>query len=311
MTFPRILALAGLLVLVLVRGAPRLGAEEPPDYAQAFHRGDYAGAKALAADRLSIRPDDVAARLFLGRAEAAMGRFDAAYAEFREALRLADDDPDVLYYVGMTAGALAQQEFSRLLAEAPDSARAHQLRAESYEAEGKSQEAKEEYQAALEAGPASAEVLVALGDLARADFAVSKEHVAEARDYYSRALSLAPRSYDALYGLGVTEAIAGEHEQAIARLRRALNEVPDSATARLALGISLLQTGEVTAAVAELETAARLEPRLRQAHFHLARAYHTLGRTAEMERAVARFQELAREEQEANAALIGAPSPSE
>lgn len=302
-----LLALAGLLVLAPC--APPVGAEEPLDYARAFHRGDYAGAKALAADRLKDRPDDVEARLFLGRAEAATGRFDAAYAEFREAQRHAVDDADVLYYLGVTAAALAQQEFARLLAEAPESARAHQFRGESHEARGNKQEAKAEYEAALEAGPASAEVLVALGDLARSDFAVSKEHVVEARDYYSRALSLAPRSYDALYGLGVSEAMAGEHARAIERLRRALEEVPDSATARLALGISLLQTGEVTAAVAELEAAARLEPRLRQAYFHLARAYHTLGRSQESENAVTRFQELAREEQEANADLIGAPNP--
>ena len=304
-----LLALAGLFVLA--PSALPVGAEEAPDYARAFHGGDYAGAKALAADRLKDRPDDVRARLFLGRAEAAMGRFDAAYAEFREALRLAADDPDVLYYVGMTAGALAQQEFGRLLAEAPDSARAHQLRGDSLEAQGDKKAAKAEYLAALEADPASAEVLVALGDLARSDFAVSKGHVAEARDYYARALRLAPRSYGALYGLGMSEAQAGEHAQAVERLRRAVEEVPDSPTARLALGISLLETGEVSAAVAELETAAQLEPRLRQAYFHLARAYNTLGRPEDMERAVARFRELAREEQEANAALIGAPNPND
>jgi Tfp pilus assembly protein PilF len=90
-----------------------------------------------------------------------------------------------------------------------------------------------------------------------------------------------------------------------------VKEVPDSPTARLALGISLFETGEVSAAVVELEAAARLEPRMRQAHFHLARAYNTLGRPEDMERAVARFRELAREEQEANAALIGAPNPNE
>jgi tetratricopeptide (TPR) repeat protein len=304
-----VFALAGFLVLA--PSAAPVGAEEVPEYARAFHGGDYEGARALAANRLKDHPNDVQARLLLGRAEAAMGRFDAAYAEFSKALRLAPDDPDVLYYVGMTAGALAQQEFGRLLAEAPDSGRAHQLQGDSLEAQGKKKEAKAEYEAALEADPASAEVLVALGDLARSDFAVSKANVTEARDYYTRALRLAPRDYGALYGLGVSEATAGEHAKAVESLRGAVEEEPDSPTAHLALGISLLETGEVSAAVVELETAARLEPRLRQAYFHLARAYNTLGRPEDMERAVARFRELAREEQEANAALIGAPNPSE
>ena len=303
--------LAGLLLLAPLVAQGR--AEETPGYARAFHQGDYAGARTLAAGRLKDRPDDVDARLFLGRAEAAMGHFDAAYAEFVKAQGLAADDPDVLYYLGMTAGALAQQEIGRLMAEAPESARAHQLRGESHEARGETREARAEYEAALQAGPPSPDVLVALGDLARADFAVSKENVARARDYYTRALGLAPRSYDALYGLGVSEAFAGEHVQAIGRLRRALREAPDSSTAHLALGISLLETGKVAEAVTELEAAARLEPRLRQAYFHLARAYNALGRSEEMQGAVARFQELAREEQEQNAARIGgeAPAPRE
>ena len=303
----RPLALIGLLALA-TPSVPA-GAHEPPDYARAFHRGDYPGAKARAAERLEGQPDDVEARICLGRAEAAMGRLDAAYAEFQRALQGAPDNPDALYYVGLTAGALAQEEYDHLLARAPESARAHQLRGESYEAQGKPAEAEAAYKAALEAGSDSVEVLVALGHLARSNFAWSKEHVTEARDYYSRALERAPRSYDALYGLGVSEAVAGEHAQAIPRLRRALEEEPDSATARLALGISLFETGQVAAAMAELEAAARLEPRMRQAHFHLARAYHALGRSEEMERAVARFRELAREEQEANAAQIREQEP--
>lgn len=303
------------LTCVVALATPAAGAEagETPvtrEYARAFHRGDFPGAKALAAERLRDRPDDVHARIFLGRAEAAMGRFDAAYEAFRRALRLAPDDPDALYYVGITAGLLAQQEYDRLLAQAPESARAHQLRGESYEAQGKPAEAEAEYEAAVAAGSDSVEVLVALGDLARSDFARSGEHVTEARDYYSRALERAPRSYDALYGLAVSEAFAGEHAQAIPRFRQALEEEPDSATARLGLGISLFETGQIDAAIAELVAAARLEPKMRQAYFHLARAFHALGRSEESEQAVARFRELAREEQEANAARIGEQEPA-
>jgi tetratricopeptide (TPR) repeat protein len=251
----------------------------------------------------------VAAWVVRARAEAALGRFDAAYAGFREALRLAPEDPTTLYYLGVTAGALAQVQYDRLLAEAPSSARAHQVLGQSYEAQGKTPEAEAEYRAALEKNPALVEALVALGDLARGDLARSAERLAEAHDYYARALEKAPRNYDALYGLGACEALSGEHRRAIDLFRRALKEAPDSAPARLALGISLLQTGETTAAVAELEAAARLEPGMRQAHFHLARAYHSLGRTEDSERAVARFQELAREEQEAREALIEGRGP--
>lgn len=289
----RTLALAGLLALAPL--APRLGAERPPDYARAFHRGDYPAARALAAERLKDRPDDLEARIFLGRAEAAMGRFDAGYAEFRRALALAPDDPDALYYVGITAGVLAQGEYDRLFALAPESARAHQLQGESYEAQGNKLEAEAAYEAALEAGSVSVDVLVALGDLARSDFAQSVERAAQAREYYSRALSRAPGNYDALYGIGALDAFAGEHARAVGFFRRAVRAEPDSAPAHLALGISLLQTGQVEPAVAELEAAARLEPRMRQAYYHLAHAYQALGRTRDAEEALARMQELLRQ----------------
>ena len=209
-----------------------------PEYARAFHRGDYARATALAAERLKARPTDVQARIVLARSDAAMGRLDAAYAGFREASRLDPRSPDALYYLGIAAGALAEAEYGRLLEMAPDSARAHQLRGRSYQAQGRSTEAEAELEAALAAGPPSAEVLVALGDLRRA-----KLSFPEARAAYSRAVELAPGDYDALYGLGVCDSYAGEHARAADLFRRALRVAPDSAPARLALGISLAADG--------------------------------------------------------------------
>jgi tetratricopeptide (TPR) repeat protein len=267
-----------------------------PEYARAFHRGDYARATALAAERLKARPADVQARIILARAEAARGRFEAAYAGFRKALDLDPRSADALYYTGITAGALAQAEYERLFALAPGSARAHQLLGQSYLAQGRAAEAETELKAAIEAGPPTADVLVALGDLVRR----SKLDFAEARTYYSRAIALAPGSYDALYGVGACDSYAGEHTKAIESFRRALSIAPDSAPARLALGISLLQTGETAAAVTELEKAAKLEPRMRQAYYHLGRAYQALGRSREAEVAFARVQELIQQERKAD-----------
>src|SRR5687768_14793288 len=52
------------------------------DCARAFDRGDYVQAVALARGRVAMAPNDVAARIVLGRAEAARGRFEAAYDTF-------------------------------------------------------------------------------------------------------------------------------------------------------------------------------------------------------------------------------------
>jgi len=307
---PLRLALVGLLVLAVWPG--RLEPAEPapfPDYARAFHRGDLAAAKSLAAARLRQEPSDTQARIVLARLEAATGRFDAAYSAFREALRRDPHSPDALYYLAITTGALAQVEYARVLDLAPDSARAHQLRGESLEARGRALDAEAEYKAALAKQPGLVEVMVALGDLARADLAQSPERFAQAREYYTRALERSPSNYDALYGLGACDAYSGEHARAIERFRQALREEPDAATARLGLGISLLQTEQVQAAVAELEAAVKLEPRMRQAYVHLARAYHLLGRTQDVERVIEKARELAREEREATQDPVEEPAP--
>jgi tetratricopeptide (TPR) repeat protein len=275
-----------------------------PEYARAFHRGDYPRAIALATAQLKTRPGDVQAQIVLARGEAAMGRFEAAYAGFRKALRLDPRSPDALYYLGVTAGVLAQAEYERLLALAPGSARAHQLLGESYAEQDKKAEAEAEFKAALEAGPPSVDVLVALGDLMR-----GKLSFAEARAYYSRAVELAPQNYDALYGLGACHSYNREHVQAVGFFRRALRVAPDSAPAHLALGISLLQTAQAASAVTELEAAARLEPRMRQAYYQLGRAYQVLGRSREAEVAFAKVQELIRQQRGADEAFIERPDP--
>lgn len=300
---------SSLLTLALLTqpvGAPGSApAMTTPDYADAFYRGDYPRAKALATERLKVRPGDVPARILLARAEAAMGHFDTAYAGFREAQRRDPRNPDALYYLGVTAGVLAQVEYERLLAMAPGSARAHQLRGQSYAAQRRNTDAQGEFEAALAAGPPSADVLVALGDLERARLAF-----AEARAHYAKATELAPSSYDALYGLGVCDSYAGEHAKAIESFRRALRADPASAPALLALGISLLQTGQAAAAVTELEKAAKLEPRMRQAYYQLGRAYQSLGRTSNAEAAFAKVQELIREQRDfAEGLLDPGPEP--
>jgi tetratricopeptide (TPR) repeat protein len=299
------------LALLLVAGTAFPAATPPAatpagalEAARAFHRGDYARAKALAEERLKRAPADVAARILAARADAALGRFDAAFDGFRAALKRDPENPDALYYLGVTASVLAQVEYDRLLATAPDSARAHQLKAQTAEAQGRKAEAQAEYEAALAAGPPTYDVLVALGDLRRGSQALD-----EAASYYERALLLAPSSYDALYGLATCRSFERRHSEAVDLLRRALAVDPRSASARLALGISLVQTGQAEAAIPELQEAARLEPRMRQAHYQLGRAYQSLGRADDAQAAFAKAQELLQQEREADAA--GTPAPAD
>jgi tetratricopeptide (TPR) repeat protein len=276
--------------LVALPAAPASSTATAAECARAFDHGDYPRAVALARARLAVRPRDVRTRIVLARAEAALGRFEAAYDGFQKALRVDPRNTDVLYYLGITAGVLAQAEYDRLFALAPGSSRAHQVLGQSYEAQGRPHEAVAAYKAALDADPRSVELLVALGDLMR-----SQLQLEEAVAYYTRAAALAPRRYDVLYGLGVAHSFRREYGPAIERLRHALAVDPASATARFNLGRALLMSGQAEAAAAELEAAIAREPRMREAYYMLGRTYQTLGRAQDAQRAFARVKQLASE----------------
>ncbi len=286
--------------------------QDVPEYARAFDRGDFPKAIAFAKEQLKVRSTDVAAQLVVARGEAALGRFDAAYDGFREALRMDQKSPDALYYLGITAGVLAQMEYERLFALAPGSPRAHQLLGESYEAQSRTAEAQAEYEAALAENPKSVELLVALGDLTRRNADYDQAIV-----YFERAAALAPRSYDVLYGLGVSHGRKQEHARAIEYLRAAVRLDPASSAAHFALGSSLLQTGRAQSAVVEFEAATAQEPQMRQAYYLLGRAYKTLGRSPASEAAFAKFQELVKKDGpdagqsaiDASSAAAGGPEP--
>jgi protein O-GlcNAc transferase len=271
------------------RGAAPINAPPPPASAaaRAFDRGEYARALALARQRLSALPRDAGTRVVMARAQAALGDFPGAYQAFRKVLALEPRNTDALYYLTILGGVLAEREYDRLFAQAPDSPRARQLRGDLLSSQQRPVEAEAEYKAALEGAPGSLEVLIALGDLTR-----RQSRLEEALAYYARAAEIAPRDYDVLYGIGVCRSYRQEYAPAIQSFREALRVDPSSAPAHLALGHALLQSGQAAAAVPELEAAARLEPRMLQAQYLLGRAYRLLGRTQEAEATFARVQKL-------------------
>jgi protein O-GlcNAc transferase len=302
----RALALVVGCLAPSVRAAAPVKAPPPAAAAaaRAFDRGEYAQALALARTRLSALPDDVATRLVMARAQAALGDFPGAYEAFRKALALQPRNTDALYYLTILGGVLAEREYDRLFAQAPDSPRAHQLRGDLLSSQHRPADAEAEYKAALGGAPGSLEVMIALGDLTR-----RQSRLEEALAYYARAAEIAPHDYDVLYGIGVCRSYRQEYAPAIQSFREALRADPSSAPAHLALGHALLQSSQAAAAIPELEAAARLEPRMLQAQYLLGRAYRLLGRTRDAEATFARVQKLVqgRAASEVDAAQAGDP----
>jgi len=279
--------------LLLIVASAECFAQTPAmaDGVRAIYQGDHRRAAELAEKHLRKYPNDAPARVILARAELAQGKFERAYQELQKALASDPRNIDALYYLAIVAKALSQQEYQRLYALAPDSARVHLLMAEAALAEDNQTEAEAEFQAALKANPRSIEVLTALGELKR-----SQSMFDEAITYYAEAERIGPLNYTIAYGLGACYTYKQEHPRAVEYLRKAAAFAPDSAAGRFALGNALFQGGQTEAAIPELKAALELEPQLKQAYFLLGRAYQKLGRQAEAKAAFGKLDELNRNE---------------
>jgi len=275
----------GLVLSVLL--SVTKGLTQPSDMspaARALYSGNYEQAKELAERHLQKKPADLLARIILARAELAVGDYGEALGELKRVLAFDPHNVDAFYYMSFAARGMSQQEYERLYRLDPDSARVHQVLAESaLEAQNMSL-AETEFQKALEINPHAVEVAIELAELKR-----SQSKFDEAVSFYSKAAEIGPVDYKIAYGLGACYTYKQEYSRAIEWLTKSIALCPDCAAGHFALGNALFQSGDLDDAIPELTTSARLEPRMKQAYFLLGRAYAKLGRKREAD---ATFQKL-------------------
>ena len=102
------------------------------------------------------------------------------------------------------------------------------------------------------------------------------DNVAQARNFYDRALSADPDNVDALVGSGSADAAAGFFLYATdsgaalaaaeAKLTKALSAAPDHARGHMSLGAVYIHTGRAAQGIAECEHALALDRNLAHAH---------------------------------------------
>jgi Tfp pilus assembly protein PilF len=269
---------------------------------QAYYRGDYPAAANLARQLAKAQPGTSGPYVLLARAEASQGNLRQAFDALRQALRINPNDTEALYFLAHVSTGLSQVEHQRLFAMAPNSARVHQILAESYRVQENLPKAEEEYQAALQADPSLVEVLNVLGDMKRYQFKFE-----EAIAYYSRAANIRPRDYDSAYGLGASQLYLQKPDVAVEHFQNALSIDPRSAAARLALGDSLLRLKQFKSAAKELESAIQIDPKMRQAYTLLGKTYQQMGQTAKAKEAFAVAQKLIQEEIQSRERRSGSP----
>ena len=206
------------------------------------------------------QPADSAAQTFAaGRALQTRGLFTQAEQAYRQALQQAPANPQYHYYLGVALH--AQSRFA---------------------------EAQTQFEKALELKPDYAGPRIALGKML---YDVHGK-VAEARQFLSEALELAPSAVEARYILGAIHQREGQLPEA--REIFAAIAAADSThlQARLQLGLVDLKLGNYQEAERQLRQVAHLSPHDPAAFLGIGQALLRLGRAAEGERVLERARVL-------------------
>jgi len=201
-------------------------------------------------------------------------------------------DPEVLYaavHAYSDLSTIASQDLGRTAASSPQ---AHELLAESYEVQGKWDDAEKEYRTILKQDPRFPGIHFRLGRLLLSKPNPGPEIAEEAKKEFEQELQLDPSNAGAEYVLGELARQNQQFDDAVAHFSRAAKLDSHFGEAYLGLGISLMAEKRYSDAVAPLETAVKLEPKNPDAHYNLATAYTRSGRKQDGQKEFAIHQQL-------------------
>jgi tetratricopeptide (TPR) repeat protein len=226
----------------------------------------------------------------LGIAQIETGQLTEAVANFTAALAKRPADPDLLYYLGHASGLLSKTAIDNLIANYPDSARAHQALAENYYALRQMPQAEKEYLEALRLRPDLPDLHLELGQV----YANSAQWP-KAEAEFRAETKLQPGKAEAAYRLGAALLQQGNASDALPELKRANQLKPEMPETLYSLGKAASLAGDSATAekawlkVIELEKNTSLAA---QAHFGLAGLYRKQGKAEQARREMQEFQKL-------------------
>lgn len=186
-------------------------------------------------------------------------------------------DPEVLYITTHYFSELAMRASQELAQEAPNSYQAQELQAESFESQGRWEQAAAEYRKILDQNPAAPGIHFRLGRVALSK-GESEANTADARKEFEQELKLDPTNAAAEFSLGEIARRAGQWDDAITHFSAAAKIDSGFAEAYLALGMSLASAQKFADAVAPLERYVKIVPDDPAGHYQLAIAYDRTGR---------------------------------
>lgn len=220
-----------------------------------------------------------------------------AAVEFLQALtREFPRDPEVLYVAVHAYSDLATAASQQLGAFAPSSPQAHELLAESFESQGKWDQAEKQYEAILRQSPSVPGIHFRLGRLLLSRPNPPPDMTERAKKEFREELKLDPSNAGAEYVLGELARQNQQWDDAIQHFGRAAKLDAAFGDAYLGLGQSLISTKKYSDAIQPLETAVKLEPQNPATHYSLATAYSRSGRKQEADKEFAIHRQMTQKE---------------
>ena len=193
-------------------------------------------------------------------------------------------DPDALYVAIHAYSDLSASSSQELARTAPSSYQAHELLAESFESQGKWEDAEKEYRGILKQNPNLPGIHFRLGRALLSVPNPSPDAAAEAKKEFEQELQIDPNNAGAEYVLGELARQSQQWDEAVKHFSHAAKLDSQFGEAFLGLGSSLLSEKQYADAIAPLEVAVRLEPKNPDAHYNLAMAYTRAGRKEDGEK---------------------------
>jgi len=170
----------------------------------------------------------------LGIAQLQAGQPSEAVTNLQSAVAKSPNDPDLLYYLSRAAVGLSSQSLDKLLADFPDSARAHEAKGQTLYQKKMYQEAAAEYEKALSLRKDLPELRLELGQI----YSANSDWV-KAEEEFRAQTQLQPGNAEAAYRLGDALLQQGKMQEAAEELRRSNELHPDMPETLYSLGKAL------------------------------------------------------------------------
>jgi tetratricopeptide (TPR) repeat protein len=199
-------------------------------------------------------------------------------------------NPQILYVSTHYFSELANRSARDLAATAPGSNEALELDAESYEAQGKWDEAAKEYEMVLEKDPAAPGIHYRLGRIILSK-PQTPTSIPDAKEQFEAELKLHPHDAPSEFMLGDLARQGQQWDEAIDHFSKAAKIDESFSEAYLGLGMALNAAKRSSKAIAPLEKYAKMEPSDPAGHYQLAIAYARSGRQQDAARQMALQQQ--------------------